>query len=857
MDLKDSTAVIAGYSGAFYISHDSGNTWQAKNSGTSDYFQFVDVVSSDTIFLANTTGKILRTYNGGDSWQSLTCDQQISSIEFINSKVGYVGVTSNYILKTTDGGATWKQNVTVNFYPSNTMTIKFLDINTGFAFREHSDLLSTTDGGATWKTYDIGDDIYAFHFISKKIGFAAGEHGIMYKTNDGGLTWTWMSPDGRIEAYDLHSIYFLNSTTGFAVGARGRILKTTDGGATWKTYSPTHIDVSDLALASPTTAYATAGGSIFKTIDSGKNWRPLSFIIGTTYPNLGSFEKAYFFSPDTGFVAAGNQARIYKTYDGGTTWSQMYVTQYGYDHITDVQFLNRNTGFLAVYSFDQGTIVKTIDQGKTWKQIWTGQYHGETFKKIYFVDEKTGYAARYNQLYKTTDSAKTWTLLWQDELITDIWFTDAKTGFVCGENGMLKRTNDRGKTWTSIAITDQYYNEIFAIKFIDPQVGYLTAQGGSIYKSIDSGLTWESQGQSSFYQLRTIEFGSDSSVYLAGQYGSILRSNAREYRIDSFRIDYTTECSSNFQATVTAVLSTVDSIKFEYGINSFDKAINAAPFSVASQQQQVEATVTNLSPSTTYKVRLKLFSKGNYYYSSEYNFRSSDPPVTPTIVITGSTTICNGDSALLNSSASTGNQWFLNGTALEDATAPMYAAKQSGNYQLVSTTSCFTSDTVSVLVTVLPTPPAPVITLNGNLLTSSSNTGNQWYLDGIAIPGATTSEYRPTTSGNYSVQVTQNDCTSAFSAVFTFTITSINSPELVQKMTIGPNPVARQLKIYYSGNSSKLTVTLFDVYGRPVYRQIFSKWIEIDMLSFTSGLYILDIRNERTKEQMKMKVIKN
>jgi photosystem II stability/assembly factor-like uncharacterized protein len=312
MDLKDSTAVIAGYSGAFYISHDSGNTWQAKNSGTSDYFQFVDVVSSDTIFLANTTGKILRTYNGGDSWQSLTCDQQISSIEFINSKVGYVGVTSNYILKTTDGGATWKQNVTINFYPSNTMTIKFLDINTGFAFREHSDLLSTTDGGATWKTYDIGDDIYAFHFISKKIGFAAGEHGIMYKTNDGGLTWTWMSPDGRIEAYDLHSIYFLNSTTGFAVGARGRILKTTDGGATWKTYSPTHIDVSDLALASPTTAYATAGGSIFKTIDSGKNWRPLSFIIGTTYPNLGSFEKHIFLALIRGSLQRGTRQEFIK-----------------------------------------------------------------------------------------------------------------------------------------------------------------------------------------------------------------------------------------------------------------------------------------------------------------------------------------------------------------------------------------------------------------------------------------------------------------------------------------------------------------------------------------------------------------
>jgi photosystem II stability/assembly factor-like uncharacterized protein len=80
------------------------------------------------------------------------------------------------------------------------LTIKFFYSNTGFAFREHSDLLRTTDGGVTWAKYDMGDDIYAFHFISKTIGFAAGKHGVLYRTNDGGRNWNWISPEARIYA---------------------------------------------------------------------------------------------------------------------------------------------------------------------------------------------------------------------------------------------------------------------------------------------------------------------------------------------------------------------------------------------------------------------------------------------------------------------------------------------------------------------------------------------------------------------------------------------------------------------------------------------------------------------------------
>lgn len=74
-------------------------------------------------------------------------------------------------------------------------------------------------------------------------------------------------------------------------------------------------------------------------------------------------------------------------------------------------------------------------------------------------------------------------------------------------------------------------------------------------------------------------------------------------------------------------------------------------------------------------------------------------------------------------------------------------------------------------------PPTPTISGNssfcsgGNVvLTSSASSGNQWYLGGSLISGATGSTYTVTTAGNYTVVVTSNGCSST-SAVKAVTVT--------------------------------------------------------------------------------------
>ena len=141
-------------------------------------------------------------------------------------------------------------------------------------------------------------------------------------------------------------------------------------------------------------------------------------------------------------------------------------------------------------------------------------------------------------------------------------------------------------------------------------------------------------------------------------------------------------------------------------------------------------------------------------------------PATPTITASGPTTFCTGGSVLLTSSSPTGNTWS-NG-----ATTQSITANSSGNYTVaVSNGNCSATSIVeTVNVNILPS--TPVVSANGPttfcaggsvLLTSSSATGNTW------SNGATTQLIIVNSSGNYTVAVSNGNC-SATSSVATVTV---------------------------------------------------------------------------------------
>jgi uncharacterized repeat protein (TIGR01451 family) len=156
-------------------------------------------------------------------------------------------------------------------------------------------------------------------------------------------------------------------------------------------------------------------------------------------------------------------------------------------------------------------------------------------------------------------------------------------------------------------------------------------------------------------------------------------------------------------------------------------------------------------------------------------------PATPTISAGGATTFCEGGSVTLTSSSATGNQWYLNGNPIGAATNQSYSATASGDYTvIVSNGPASSAPSAATTVTVNPIPATPTITPGGPTsfpfggsvtLSSSSATGNQWYLDGNPVGAATSQTYVATTSGTYSVIVTNSGCSSAASASINVTAT--------------------------------------------------------------------------------------
>ncbi|WP_157262465.1 Ig-like domain-containing protein [Pedobacter sp. PACM 27299] len=153
-------------------------------------------------------------------------------------------------------------------------------------------------------------------------------------------------------------------------------------------------------------------------------------------------------------------------------------------------------------------------------------------------------------------------------------------------------------------------------------------------------------------------------------------------------------------------------------------------------------------------------------------------PVKPEVTI-AEREFCEGSHTLLTSSASLGNQWYKNGTAIAGATNPTLEVSESGTYTLkVSANGCISEASADAVITVHPVPVKPEVTIaerefcegSHTILTSSSATGNQWYKDGTAIVGATNPTLEVSESGTYTVKVSANGCTSEASADAVITV---------------------------------------------------------------------------------------
>ncbi|HKS25131.1 MAG TPA: IPT/TIG domain-containing protein [Thermoanaerobaculia bacterium] len=149
------------------------------------------------------------------------------------------------------------------------------------------------------------------------------------------------------------------------------------------------------------------------------------------------------------------------------------------------------------------------------------------------------------------------------------------------------------------------------------------------------------------------------------------------------------------------------------------------------------------------------------------------PPATPTITPAGPTTFCAGGSVTLNSSAASGNQWYLNGGIIAGATGASVVANATGSYTVTTTTNgCISAPSTATAVTVNAIPAAPVPSNSGpfcagsTIALSAPTIANATYAwtgpNGFtsALQNPTRANATAADAGTYSLTVTVNGCTS-------------------------------------------------------------------------------------------------
>ncbi len=274
------------------------------------------------------SGMIIRSTNGGDSWESQytgLASYTVEDIFFLNSRLGWFAAN--------DGGYTATR------------------------------IGKTTNGGVNWVVTPFQDSIsinWCINFTDSLTGFLSGYSGKIYKTIDGGLSWnaSFIDPAGCPPLFNFpkNRIRFFNSVTGFACGGvydiQGIIWKTTDAGNNWQTYcvapepffdiKPTGIDRviaggGDYEFGA-STAVSYGGTWIYDTIGlfgvgrdlafrtASELWMPLSFAqtwavnldsgsVGSDWISIPGTDSttintAAFFSPTKGFGFGSNGAIV-------------------------------------------------------------------------------------------------------------------------------------------------------------------------------------------------------------------------------------------------------------------------------------------------------------------------------------------------------------------------------------------------------------------------------------------------------------------------------------------------------------------------------------------------------------------
>ena len=336
---------------------------------------------------------------------------------------------------------------------------------------------------------------------------------------------------GRIDDYAVDE---RNSDIIYVGTAAGGIFKTVNGGNTWTPIFEHEVTASIgcITIASQDDSViwvgtgeannrqsASYGAGVYRSLDAGRTWQPMGLentqAIARIVVDPHDVNTVYVAALG-GLWNANHERGVFKTTDGGKTWSQvLYINDD--TGVTDLRIDKESPNILYAAAYERrrtvwgfngggtnGGIYKTNDNGATWRKITNGMPYadgsdvGRIAITIYPKNTNIVYAriqSLHGGIYRSEDKGETWTKqsdtdprpMYFGVLAVDpnndlrIWVPGAPLYF----------SEDGGKTFVTTrgnGVHSDYHGF-----WIDPHDSnhMIVGVDGGIYITRDSGRTWD------------------------------------------------------------------------------------------------------------------------------------------------------------------------------------------------------------------------------------------------------------------------------------------------------------------------------------------------------------------------------
>lgn len=320
-----------------FRSDDAGRTWVAGGDVPLPLLSAVALsarfAQNGLIFAGTRTG-FHRSADAGRTWRQTLTGGRAFAVATISGDGGeervYIGTEEDGILRSDDGGRTWA-GANPGLLDLTVLALAFSPDaardQTGFAATA-SGLYRTRNGGKSWRAVELPRDEMAVQcvavspaFARNRLVFAGTEDAGLWRSDDGGVRWDAVPglPDGGIGAIAF-SPQDANACTVAVATAEG-VAISTDGGETWQQTGRELPPVLALAYVpdgdGETLVAGLYRGGVARFV-SGQ-WGAANTGLGATL--LTTLVASPSFARDQTLVAAGPEAGVRVSRDGGRTWA--------------------------------------------------------------------------------------------------------------------------------------------------------------------------------------------------------------------------------------------------------------------------------------------------------------------------------------------------------------------------------------------------------------------------------------------------------------------------------------------------------------------------------------------------------